>query len=307
MTKNALALAGGGYTALIRPDKGGNCLSLRHLASGAELLRTPPKEEELAQNPNLYGTPLLFPPNRIQDGRYAFQGRVYRFPINEPSRNHHIHGTLSVTPFRVERAEENYACLLYRANAESPYLLFPHAFSVALEYRLDERGLFQRLTVTNEGESAMPFGAGFHTALRAPFLPGGRAEDCRLRVTASKIWKYDERILPTGETISAQAYREGVAVAHHTISELVEMDGSGGTALLTDARAGGRIVYEAGKGFRFWMLFNQGGERGFVCPEPQTWLVDAPNSPFPPEVTGFDAIMPGGRRVLETRLRYEIL
>lgn len=305
--KNALPLAGGGYTALIRPDMGGNCLSLRHVASGAELLRMPPTEEEFAQNPNLYGMPLLFPPNRIRDGQYAFQGRIYRFPINEPSRNHHIHGVLSVTPFRVERKEENYVRLLYRADAESPYLQFPHAFSVALEYCLDARGLSQRLTVTNEGENDMPFGAGFHTALRVPFLPNGRAEDCKLQVTAAKIWKYDERILPTGETQSAQAYKKGVAAAHHPISELVEMEGSGGTALLTDERAGGRMVYEVGRGFRFWMLFNQGGERGFVCPEPQTWMVDAPNRPFPPEVTGFDAIAPGDRRVLETLLRYERL
>lgn len=303
----AITLSAGGYTALIRADRGGNCLGLCHSASGAELLRTPPTEEIYEKNPNVYGMPLLFPPNRIRDGQYTFQGRRYRFPINEPARNHHIHGLLSVTPFDVETETADVARLVYRADAAHPYLDFPHAFTVALEYRLGAEGLSQTLTVKNDGNADMPFGVGFHTALNVPFLPGARAEDCRLAVTAGKIWRYDERILPTGETADAGAYTRGVPAAQQRVSELMDMGGSGGVATLTDAAAGGRIVYEAGPGYRFWMLFNQGGEAGYICPEPQTWIVDAPNLPFSREITGFDAIAPGDRRVLHTQLRFETL
>ena len=117
--------------------------------------------------------------------------------------------------------------------------------------------------------------------------------------------KYDERIIPTGETLDAEEYRRGVPAAHRVISELMDMGKSGGTAVLEDQKQGGRIVYEAGEGYRYWMLFNHGGEKGYICPEPQTWIVDAPNRPLPPEVTGFDAIEPGDCRVLKANMRFE--
>ena len=71
----AVLLSGGGYEAMVLPGWGANCVSLRYLPSGAELLRTPPDQGALHANPNVYGLPLLFPPNRIRDGSYAFNGR----------------------------------------------------------------------------------------------------------------------------------------------------------------------------------------------------------------------------------------
>ena len=307
MKERCTVITGGGYTAWIRADHGANCVKLMHAPSGADMLRTPPSDEIWRENANIYGMPFLFPPNRILDGQYTFRGRTYHFPINETARHHHMHGLLSVTPFETEHVTEDSACFVFRATREKPYLNFPHEFTVRLQYSVGEGGLSQTLTVVNDGREAMPFGAGFHTALNVPFLPGARAEDCVLRVTAGKIWKYDERIIPTGETLDAEEYRRGVPAAHRVISELMDMGKSGGTAVLEDQKQGGRIVYEAGEGYRYWMLFNHGGEKGYICPEPQTWIVDAPNRPFPPEVTGFDAIEPGDCRVLKANMRFEKL
>lgn len=303
--KNTVTISGGGYTASFRTDKGGNCVQLLHVPSGANILRTPPNEEKFTENANVYGMPLLFPPNRVRDGEYTFQGREYHFPINEPARNHHIHGVLSISEFEVSELKEDYVRFTYRATKEKPYLEFPHQFTVSLEYSVSEAGLFQRLTVSNDGEWDMPFGAGFHTAINVPFMPEGDGDACILRVTAGKEWLYDERIMPTGETKDAAKFVKGVPAAHTVISNLMDMGGSGGTAIVEDKTAGGRVIYEVGKGYRYWMLFNQGGENGFVCPEPQTWTVDAPHSPLPPEISGFDAIRPGDKRVLEARMRFE--
>ena len=44
---------------------------------------------------------------------------------------------------------------------------------------------------------------------------------------------------------------------------------------------------------------------GYVCPEPQTWTIDAPNSSLPPEISGFDAIAKGDKRMLEAKLYFE--
>lgn len=301
-----ITIRGGGYIAHICPEKGANCLRLTHEKTGAELLRTPLTDEEFYQRSNVYGMPLLFPPNRILDGHYQFNGRTYEFPINEPARHHHIHGCLHATPFSVEEHKENYARLSYHATQDQPYLQFPHAFSVTLEYSVDENGLHQKLIVTNCSDSPMPFGAGFHTALPVPFMPGGDAGDCVLSVTAGKQWMYNDRIIPTGEVQSAECFRQGMPAAHHVISAHMDMGKSGGTAILSDRKSGAKIVYEVSEGYRFWMLFNEGGEKGYICPEPQSWMVDAPNRPFGPEITGFDAIAPGDKRILTANLRLEV-
>ena len=52
------------------------------------------------------------------------------------------------------------------------------------------------------------------------------------------------------------------------------------------------------------MLWNGGGGQGFICPEPQSWLVDAPNLSLPPQTSGFTALAPG--QSATTRLRYAL-
>ena len=44
------------------------------------------------QAPAAYGFPVLFPPNRIDGGRFVFRGREYFLPVNEPARGNHLHG-----------------------------------------------------------------------------------------------------------------------------------------------------------------------------------------------------------------------
>lgn len=50
------------------------------------------------------------------------------------------------------------------------------------------------------------------------------------------------------------------------------------------------------------MLFNKGGCEGFVCAEPQTWIIDAPNSMLPPDKSGFRALKPQRYLSTETHL-----
>jgi galactose mutarotase-like enzyme len=113
--------------------------------------------------------------------------------------------------------------------------------------------------------------------------------------------------LPTGEIRDAVEYRNGIPVSPERISQLIDMGNGGGTAILTDTRAVGQIVYEVSNDFRFWVLCNQDGRSGFVCPEPQTWMVDAPNQPFPSDMTGFDYIESHAEKTLKTRLRFKTL
>ena len=295
----AVRLTGGGYEAVVLPRFGANCVSLRHAASGASLLREPPSPEVLAREPNVYGLPLLFPPNRIRDGHFAFQGRSYDFPINEPARHHHIHGLLSVTPF----THEGDGVFTFRADEARSYLSFPHAFTVTRGFCLDERGLTQRLTVRNDSGTDMPLGVGFHAAWQVPLNPADDSMACRLQLPVKRQWLFNrETIIPTGETCEdsplLSALRTGTLVPEaQALSCLLEC-GEGEDCLHTPR---GTFVCQRLAGFPFVMLWNGGGGKSFVCPEPQSWLVDAPNLPMPPEMSGFLALAPGEERTLSLR------
>jgi aldose 1-epimerase len=76
-------------------------------------------------------------------------------------------------------------------------------------------------------------------------------------------------------------------------------------AILEDTDAGRRIVYEVENGFKHWMVYNGNGSQGFICPEPQTWMVNAPNLDLPDEVTGFGQLQPGQCRQETCRIYVE--
>ena len=63
----------GEATAFICPALGANCLSLR--VGEHVLLRETPHADITPELANVYGMPFLFPPNRVADGVYHFEGR----------------------------------------------------------------------------------------------------------------------------------------------------------------------------------------------------------------------------------------
>jgi aldose 1-epimerase len=306
---NCFHLSHGGYEALVCPDMGGNCLRLAVPAQKAELLRTPKTQQALAENPNVYGMPLLFPPNRIADGVFVFEGRQYAFPINEPARTNHLHGVLSRTPIIVEALESGNtsASLLmrYRATAQTPYLAHPNAFSLALRYTLDDCGLNQELTIRNDSTSLMPFGVGFHTTLNLPFVKEAESEEILLHVPCHAEWEFDRsRMLPTGRerpTKLQEALNQGLIKPRtDPLSALVSL--SGPTARLVDRISGLSVTYTVSEEYPFLMIWNAACDLPFVCLEPQSWLVNAPNLPLPHAKTGILPLKPFESRTFQTRL-----
>lgn len=299
---DAVILTGGGYRAVILPEFGANCASLIHLKTGATLFREPPDESTLRKNPNVYGLPLLFPPNRIRDGAFVFQGRRFALPINEPARHHHIHGALSTSPFR----HAGGGTFVYRAEP-GDYLGLPFAFTAMRSYLLDGDGLTLTLTFRNDGPGPMPLGVGVHAAWRIPFVPGDDPTGYRLEVPVHRQWLLDpDTIIPTLARTELAPLLEDLRSGRlrpeaQALSCLLET--VPGTTLLTGGA--GTLRCQTGAEFPFLMLWNGGGGQGFVCPEPQSWLVDAPNLPLPPAESGFFTLEPGKRK--SYRLQYSFI
>lgn len=293
----------------ICPRMGANCINLR--LRGADILRTPDSFSEYRENPNVYGEPLLFPPNRIAGGRYFFNGHEYTFPINEPSRGHHIHGFLSGTPFETAEAsagpDKTTIRFIYRATAQSSYLTFPHAFSVTRTFTLCETSLFDCVRLTNESNAPMPAGLGFHTSLRVRFM-GGASDEARLFTPAGRqIMLNPGSFIPTGERIDtplgAALSGVGVPAQGKAISAHFERHGAQPVRLQSGTSA---VRYDVSPAFRYFMLWNCGGDKGFICPEPQTWMIDAPNQSTDERVSGFRVLAPHETLEIWTRFSVEL-
>ena len=163
MKTNKVRITLGSWSGVIALDRGACLESLRNEDYGVSILREPPANGEL-DNPYLYGMPILFPANRIENGKFEFEGRIYSFPVNEPATNCHLHGMLHETPFElVEKSDSSVVCR-YRAE-KGEYLDFPHAFEIIERYELVTEGLLHTVTVTNLSEDNMPVFLAFHTRI----------------------------------------------------------------------------------------------------------------------------------------------
>lgn len=318
-----------GYTAWILPERGASCVRLSRF--GAEALRTPENDDCYRQNEFLWGTPILFLPNRISGGCFEFEGRMYRLPVNEPDTGCFLHGTLHRTAFSVVGSDismdaepypgepvwsfreddqsEKSVILRYEATEEKPYLTFPHPFEVTVAWTLGEDGLRQRVTITNHSPLNMPVALAFHTTFRIPFAKESRPENVVLMLDTVKEYGRNMRtFLPDGrvweEYPDQNEMERGVYLpSEHNISRLFRMGGRH-EMCLTDRRSGVRVRYAVGETCGYWMVYN-GGNQDLLCVEPQSWLSNCPNAPFPRETSGFDFIGPDEARIYETKMSIE--
>lgn len=321
----ALRFTAGGYEATIVPEVGANLISLRKIEENIEILRSPDDItfEQFAERPQVYGLPVLFPPNRIEDGTFTVEGKVYHFPITEIPRNNHCHGFLHKRAWEVEQIIEltdSVKVQLVVKNDETTdfYEYYPNEFTFYLTYELNKDGLKQNIRIINNGKEKMPMGLGFHTAFKIPFHPQGESNDYKMFVSIGDKWELNDRILPTGVITEPKEeekeYTKGgvppvghiIDLQHFIAKPLTFKGKSFNGAYIEDAKNKFRLVYDCDKKYEHWMLWNMDGKSGFVCPEPQTWAINAPNIPGrTQEETGLQIIEPGQEFTADARIYVE--
>ena len=317
----ALSLEAGGYEAVIVPSSGANVVKLFHKPTGVDILRTPQAEEleMFKSRPQVFGVPLLLPPNRIEGGTYTHEGQKYQYPITIPSENNYHHGIIKSQPFVVTKTTvgadsvEVETSFFSNCFQDVIYEHFPHSFECRMTFNLSAEGLKQTIAFVNLSDKKMPIGIGYHTVMNVPFMDGSNRDNYRLKLSAGKRWEMNSRTLPTGKLLDltvdeAPLRTEGIAPCGKEVlwvltNEPITVEGkpySG--AILTDDASGLSVYYETDEQFPHWTLWNNGGEAAYICPEPQSWIINAPNLKLPAELTGFRAIEPGESWEATTRL-----
>jgi aldose 1-epimerase len=323
----------GHWEAEFAPQHGGQLLRLRHLPDGHEVLHYPETAGTFSAQPERHGVPVLFPPNRIADGRFIWRGREYRLPLNEaPPRNNHIHGIVLRAPWDIneipsaDSGHKQVALTFQHDKTRQTFDDYPHEFLITITWEFAPRRVTQKIRIENldtdnrNQKIPMPFGLGFHTAFR---LPSPETGATRLRVTASAQghWELDPvRRLPTGAIVpwrKNERYHtpEGQLIdARHPLAchcpaisrQTSDGQASGGQAFrgaqLDFPEKNLRLTYEIGEEFGHWFLWTPPDDTRVLCIEPMTWIVNAPNMPLPDAVTGLLSLNAGSAWETFTRI-----
>jgi aldose 1-epimerase len=139
------------------------------------------------------GQPLLPWPNRVDRGRYTFDGQPYQLALTEPLHGNAIHG---LTRWSHWRPVEGSAAGIVLEHALDPQPGYPFSLSLRLHYELSPQGLTVRTSVTNAGVARCPFGVGFHPYFSCE--AGARVDGSLLKVPAAEYLLADARGIPTG-------------------------------------------------------------------------------------------------------------
>jgi aldose 1-epimerase len=288
----------------IVPGWGSHLISLYSKEADCECLRVPKTAAEYHRIPVLYGVPILFPPNRIEDGIFSFKGRKYQLELNELKYHNHIHGFLYKEKWDLVRAEIVDGRVLVETEIHSSmrphiYGQFPHLFTIKMTYVLHGETLSQTATIISHDKEEFPWGLGYHTTFLFPIGPDSSPEDCSLSLSVDKRWKLNQRMLPTGELEEfpeREQLRQGVSLQGWIQDDVylssVQQDGEN-QAVIIDHKLGLKVVYQCDAIFKHWVLYNGDGKQGFVCPEPYTWVTNAPNLQLPASLTGIQVLSSG--------------
>jgi aldose 1-epimerase len=199
---------------------------------------------------------LLIPwPNRLQDGRYEFDGRRHQLALSEPEHGNAIHGLVRWTRWFVREREADRVLLEHVLHPQPGY---PFSLTVEVEYALAADGLSVRTTATNIGVDACPYGAGVH-----PYLTVGTpsVDAAILTSPGATVIRSDDRGLPVGtDRVEGTPFdfRRARAIAatalDHAFTDLERGDDGLARVELRHPDGSGVVLW-VDEGYRYLMLF----------------------------------------------------
>ncbi|MFI6393636.1 aldose 1-epimerase family protein [Nonomuraea sp. NPDC050547] len=179
-------LSAGGYTAVVT-ESGAGLRVLR--LDGQDLVLTYGPQQVA---PAAFGQLLIPWPNRIERGRYSWEGRELQLDISEPRFDCAIHGLVRWLPWNLESQTPEAVALTCRLLGSPGY---PFRLALRAEYALDAgSGLTIRVTALNDGETAAPYAHGAH-----PYLTVGEPIDgCAVQAPGRRHLPVDAMMIPRG-------------------------------------------------------------------------------------------------------------
>lgn len=280
-THTSIALAAGNLRAEVCPDIGG---SLRGFWSEGRdgsidwLRRATSNGPKNADARDMACYPLVPFSNRVRDGRFTFEGRDIRLPLNFAPHPHVIHGHGWKAAWHVTDATETSVTLQYRHAADA----WPWPYAAEQRITLDNRALTIAIALTNLGDTPMPAGIGLH-----PYFPRGAGTT--ISGTVEGLWNSDTEVMPTTLGPAGDVWPAGRPLSVDSIALDNCFTGWGKTL---DIGWPGRRLHLTARGpLDFLIVFTPPG-RPFFCAEPVSHCIDAVNLAATRRDTGLVSLGP---------------
>lgn len=299
-----------GSRARLLPEVGFNCFSLQVpvLDQLVEALDAEAGFEAGDKRGTRSGIPWLFPfPNRIERGRYTWNGIDYQLPVSDAFGNA-IHGFVMDRPWRVLTADSQVAIAEFQLSIDAPdrRALWPSDFVFEVRYTLRQACLRADIRIVNAGDQPLPWGLGTHPYFKTPLGATSQQGQCLIQVPAVESWEL-HNCLPTKRRLPVNSrtdLREGAALEglqlDDVLTSLTPKQDVITTAIL-DPQAGIQITQITAPLFRECVVFTPPG-RPCVCLEPYTCVTNAINLQHQGIDTGWQVLAVGG----EIRTWWEI-
>jgi aldose 1-epimerase len=216
------------------------------------------------------GKPLVPWPNRMRDGRYAFEGSQHQGAVTEPENGTALHGLTLSSRWHGVRSSGHGVTLTHQLRDREGY---PFALDLAVGYELDTGGVVVTLRATNAGSGRAPFGAGLHPYLRV-------GDEVTLQIPARTRVPVDDRLLPNGPPVPVdgtdldfrRARRVGDRELDTCFGDLERSAAGVASVTLAGER---QLVVWMDDAFRFVQVFRADGA---IAVEPMTCAPDAFNT-----------------------------
>lgn len=258
----------------IVPGAGANVLEIQF--SGQQILDGYQTPEELEAGKWGKST-VLFPfPNRLDGGRYSWNGREYRFPINNEATGNAIHGFVREESFEPEFVFLGQDLASFRCYFD--YLgdrdYYPFPFSLELEFTIHDSGKFEvQAEVTNIHKEAIPLGFGWHPYFRL----ANRADLHQMQLPAAGRVEITGRMIPDGKRTPFTEFISKKEVGDVALDHCFQCSKNGTYQLMLEGEDQTLRVKASAAEFPFFQVFTP-PHRESIALEPMSCNVDAFNN-----------------------------
>jgi aldose 1-epimerase len=279
LTAYVLSNENTGESATIVPALGAmlNSLSLKKGTSLFEIIDGSKTELEAKEDgTKMYKSRILFPyPNRIKQGLYIFEGKMYKFETDNEDNS--LHGFCENAKFNIlsQDTKKTKASLTISYALDGKHTAYPFEISLTVVYELSKKGLSIWTEIKNIGTKTAPAGLGWHPY----FKTGSKIDELQLWFPAHHNLPVDEQMIPTGKK------SEGFAFAGFETLEEIFLDNGYkldaeikySTLKIKDPLKDITINIVLQNGYDYLQVFTP-SHRNSIAIEPQTCAADAFNN-----------------------------
>ncbi len=179
--------------SIIYPNLGASLQQL-NLNNKAILNGITDDENGIETYKNMFNSAFLFPfPNRIEHGKYSFEGENYQLACNESALNNAIHGHIYNKSFKIKNIEssETKASIILNYDYKGDIDGFPFPYKLSIIYKFERNRITITFKVLNTGEQLFPFGIGWH-----PYFNSNNLAESVLNFKGKFQYKLSDKMIP---------------------------------------------------------------------------------------------------------------